>query len=130
MPAQIHPSSRASVTARLARRDRAVTARPHPAAITNPGRKAAFMPFPHPCQHHTRRRWNPAKAVLSITVGALAVSAVGSSAAYAQEGPIGDSVVSLMHGKCLEAEDAPGAPSMPRVRMMRCSPTNLNQRWT
>lgn len=43
------------------------------------------MRIPNPLQHRARSRLSPATAVLSIVLGALAMGALGSSAAYAQE---------------------------------------------
>ena len=83
-----------------------------------------------PLDRSTGRRWAVRAATPLILFGMLAGSALGSPPAHAQEQADGDALVSLMHGKCIEAEDTPGAPSMPRVRMWQCSPTNANQRWT
>jgi hypothetical protein len=85
-------------------------------------------------QQRTRGRWSPASAVLSIVLGALAISALGTSAAYAQERAIGDfSLVSQMHGKCIEVRDVIFLPAenVPLTRMLRCGGTEqTNQRWT
>jgi hypothetical protein len=102
----------------------------HRDAQANNRTEGSPMLISQPVQHQARERGSIPRAVLALVLGALAMGAVGSSAAYAQEQANGDSLVSLMNGKCIEAEDVPGAASMPRVRMMSCSPTNANQRWT
>jgi hypothetical protein len=86
------------------------------------------MPNPNPLKKRTRR-WSPAAAVLSIVLGALAMGAIGSSAAYAQEQASRDfSLVSVMHGKCIEA---PSSEIAGPVSMHPCrGPYYPGQRWT
>jgi hypothetical protein len=69
-------------------------------------------------------------AVLSVLLGALAVGALGSSAAYAQEPAVDEfSLVSQMHGKCITV---PPSQVAPRVFMSGCNGPGhgSNQRWT
>jgi hypothetical protein len=72
----------------------------------------------------TRRR----SGVLSIVLGALAVSVLGASPAQAQA--VDEfSLVSQMHGKCITV---PPSQTAPRVSMSRCTGSShgSNQRWT
>lgn len=68
-------------------------------------------------------------AALSLVLSALAASALGTPAAYAQEQAFRDfSLVSVMNGKCVQAS----SPEIPdRASMRQCQgPSYSGQRWT